>query len=237
MDPIQAKFFHSGFDIEYQGQSLNLQGLFSEQGITKIFLSAGLSDFWKNAIGQPVNVSLPPLKLSGVLLQQHVEHGSFFEIRFRGLDENQKAFLRQRMTAEGISPGWQRKFPRINVNGIQDPDFPVPNLCMVRFASQDFFVNVLNFTLGGLRIETLGDHLGEVRVGAMLSFDLLTTTGSIMANLSAEVRNLTAHEHEDKTITRSFGLRFVNMDPANEKKYREMIRDYCLLLQKRLSGP
>ena len=108
---------------------------------------------------------------------------------------------------------------------------------MVRFVGQEIFVNVLNFTLGGIRIETIGDHLGEIRVGAVLSFDLLTSTGEIMANLTAEVRNIAAHEsNEDgsRRVSRSFGLRFTNMDPVNERKYRTLIRDYCLVLQKRL---
>lgn len=235
MDPIKAKFFQSNFDLEHGKNKINLRGLLSEQGITKIFLTGAVPDFWKPMIGQPVTVRLDSLTISGVLIQQFVEHGSYYEVRFRGLDENQKAFLRQRTTAEGISPGWQREFPRIPLGGLADPELPVPNLCMVRFAGQEFFVNVLNFTIGGIRIETIGNSLSQVRVGAILHFDLLTSTGEIMGNLSGEVRNLSEHEHADKSITRSFGIRFVNMDPVNERKYKELIKEYCLILQKRLS--
>jgi hypothetical protein len=110
---------------------------------------------------------------------------------------------------------------------------------MVRFVGQEHFVNVMNFTLGGLRIETMGDTLAELRVGAHLSFDLITTNGEVFANLSAEVRNIAVHERENpdgtKSSTRSFGLRFKEMDPVNDRKYRNLIREYCLILQKRFS--
>ncbi|MGZ3706983.1 MAG: PilZ domain-containing protein [Bdellovibrionota bacterium] len=239
MDPIQPKFFQTAFDIECDGATLNLRGLVSPAGITKIYLTSGLPDFWKLRIGNDVNVRLGTAEIPGVLLQQYVEHGTFYEIKFRELSLPVLGYLEQRMKAEGVSPGWQRKYPRIPVKGFEDPELPVPNLCMVRFVGQEIFVNVMNFTLGGLRIETLGDSLGELRVGAVLHFDLITSTGDILANLSGEVRNIAVHDHrtpEGSSLTRSFGMRFVDMDPVNERKYRTLIRDYCMILQKRLTS-
>lgn len=238
MDPILTKFYQASFDIVSGGETLSLKGLVSEQGITKVFIPSSLPDFWKSKIGQAVEIKLDGLTLPAVLLQQFVEHGAFFEFRFRGLEEPHRNYIRQRITVEGISPGWHRKFPRIPVGKGNDPDLPVPSLCMVRFVGQEIFVNVMNFTLGGLRIETLGDNLVEVRVGSVLHFDLVASNGAVMANLSAEVRNMAVHELEksgDKHLTRSFGLRFVEMDPSNERKYRDLIRDYCLVMQKRFT--
>lgn len=238
MDPIQPKFFQSAFDIEYQGATLTLRGLVSPSGVTKIFLTSGLPESWKGAIGETVTVKLEKIEIKGVLLQQYVEHGTFYEIKFRDLADPILSYLEQRLLNEGINPGWQRKYPRIPVKGYEDPELPVPNLCMVRFVGQEIFVNVMNFTLGGLRIETLGDALGEIRVGSQLHFDLITSTGDIMANLTAEVRNIAVHDHQTVAgvaLTRSFGLRFLDMDPVNEKKYRSLIRDYCMILQKRLT--
>jgi hypothetical protein len=240
MDPIQAKFYESNFEITYLGNSFAMRGLVSESGITKVYLSAGLPETWRERVGNPLKVKLDMFEIGAVLLQQQVSHGTFYEVRFQNLPEPARQYIRQRILAEGISPGWKRDFPRIPVSRVVDPELPVPNLCMVRFVGQEIFVNVLNFTLGGIRIETLGDHLAELRVGSMLSFDLLTSNGEIMANLNAEVRNIATHEgHADKTqqTTRSFGLRFQGMDPVNERKYRGLIRDYCTVLNKRLGGP
>lgn len=238
MDPIQAKFYESNFEISYLGNTFPMRGLVSESGITKVFLSAGLPESWRERVGNPLVTKLGDFEISSVLLQQQVTHGVFFELRFQNLPDAAREFIRQRIAAEGIAPGWKRDFPRIPVDRVVDPELPVPNLCMVRFVGQEIFVTVLNFTLGGIRIETLGDNLAELRVGAILNFDLLTSNGEIMANLAAEVRNIATHEGSADgklKTTRSFGLRFQGMDPTNEKKYRALIRDYCTVLSKRLN--
>lgn len=234
MDPVKAKFFQAKFEIESHGSTLELRGLVSDSGITKIFAGTSLPDFWRNIIGKAVTVKLDTLVLPGILIQQFTDQGSFLEIRFRGVDQNMKNFLRARMATEGIAPGWQREFPRIAIGSPHDPDLPVPNLCMVRFEGEEIFANVLNFTVGGLRIETTATNLGALRVGAVIQFDLLTSNGEILANLSAEIRNFSDHEHTGQSATRSFGLRFVNWNSENQRKYRQLIKDYCLLLQKKL---
>jgi hypothetical protein len=236
MDPIKAKFFQSTMLVEHQGNTIEMRGLISETGVTKIFMGTGLTDYWKAVVGQKVNVILGPISLQGYLYQQFVEHGTFYEIKFKDLEEPMRDYLRQRIQSEGVNPGWQRQFPRIPVKGLDDPELKVPNLCMVRFVGQEIFANVVNFTLGGIRIETLGDSLNELRVGAVLHFDLVTSNGEVLSNMGAEVRNIAVHDQEKDNgarLTRSFGLRFVDMNPVNERKYRELIRNFCVVLQKR----
>jgi hypothetical protein len=76
-------------------------------------------------------------------------------------------------------------------------------------------------------------------VNSTIHFDLITSTSEILANLSAEVRNIAVHDHKtpegESTLTRSFGLKLIDMDPVNDRKYRALIRDYCMILQKRLT--
>ncbi len=239
MDPIQPKFFQTSLEIEHHSRMLSLRGLVSQSGVTKIYLDGDLPPYWKGVIGEEILVHLDKVQIEGVLLPQYVEAGVFYEIKFRSLDEPIRLYLEQRLQAQGISPGWQRKYPRIPVKGIQDPDLPVPNLCVVRFIGQEIFVNVMNFTLGGIRIETLGDNLGELKAGSILHFDLIISTGGMLSSLSAEIRNIAVHDsntRHGKTLTRSFGLKFLEMGAVNEQKYRALIRNYCEILQKRLLG-
>ncbi|RZA07203.1 MAG: hypothetical protein EOP11_08380, partial [Proteobacteria bacterium] len=132
MDPIQPKFYEAAFDITYQGNSFSMRGLISESGITKIYLSAGLPDAWRERVGNPLKVKLDTFEIGAVLLQQQVSNGTFFEVRFQELSEGARQYIRQRIAAEGVSPGWKRDFPRIPVTRVVDPELPVPNLCMVR---------------------------------------------------------------------------------------------------------
>jgi hypothetical protein len=234
MDPIKAKFYQAGFEIESGGESLSLKGLVSEQGITKIAISK-LPPFWEGKIGQAVTVRIDRVSFKAAFLKQFVEHGSFYELRFLELQEPHRNYVRQRIAAEGISPGWQREFPRIPV-GSPDPGLPAPSLCLVRFHGKEVFVNVVNFTLGGLRIESAGDDLAELRVGSVIHFDLATSAGVVMPGMSGEVRNLAEQPGKEGGKARTFGLKLVNLDAANAQKYKALIKDYCLAVQKRLTG-
>jgi hypothetical protein len=234
MDPVKAKFYQANFEIESGGHSLSLKGLVSESGVTKIF-QANMPAFWDNQVGRTITLRLDRMVIEAVWLKQFVEHGSFYELRFRGLEEAHRNYIRQRIASEGISPGWQRQFPRIPVNDGQDPSLPVPSLCMVHFLGKEVFVNVVNFTLGGLRIETIDDELKELRVGSVVQFDLGTSSGGVMPNLTGEIRNVAEQERTEEggtKKTRAFGLRIINWDPVNERKYKELIKDYCLAMQK-----
>lgn len=234
MDPVKAKFYQASFEIETGGQTLALKGLVSEHGVTKIYL-ANVPEFWETQVGRGVTLALDQMRISAVLLRQYVEHGSFFELRFKDLQEAHRNYIRQRVAGEGISPGWERQFPRISVNASVDPNLPVPSICMVHFLGKEVFVNVVNFTLGGLRFETTGDELKELRVGSTVQFDLGTSTGGVMPNLTGEIRNVAEQEQHAEGKTRAFGLRIINWDPVNERKYRELIKDYCLAMQKNFS--
>lgn len=230
MDPVKAKFYQASFEIEIGGESIALKGLVSERGITKIF-HPHMPSFWQEQAGRTVNLTLDNMRISAVFLRQFVEHGSFYELRFHGLQEAHRNYIRQRVAGEGISPGWQRQFPRIPVNNALDPNLPVPSICMVHFLGKEVFVNVINFTLGGLRIETIHDELRELRVGALIQFDLGTSAGAVLPGLNGEIRNV-AEEERDGRKVRAFGLRIVDWNPVNERKYKELIKDYCLAMQK-----
>jgi hypothetical protein len=240
MDLQQPKFFQSAFEIEnLDGNRLKMRGLFSRAGITKIFLSMGLPDDWQFTLGKVVVVHLEKVNTKGVLVQQHVEHGSFYEVKFHDLAPPFLTYLEERLKADGGPPGWQRKFPRIPVKGYEDPELPVPNLCLVRAVGEEIFVNVMNFTIGGIRIETQGDSLGDIRVGSLLHFDMFTSSDETLESVSAEVRNIAIHERQFNSganRTRSFGMRLLEMNPANDQKYRSLIRDYCTVLQKRFEA-
>jgi hypothetical protein len=235
-DPANPKFFQANVEMECNGARCEARGMISERGVTRIYLSNGPPKEFR--FDMPINVKVDFLNCQGILMKQIVEHGIFYEVQFLNLKEAQLDYIRQRVESDGINPGWQRKFPRISVVGMNETDLPVPNLCMVRFVGQEVFVNVMNFTLGGLRIETMGDALGELRVGARIQFDLMTTMGDVLRNMPGEVRNISFNEQntkEGKVITRSFGIKLLDVDPVNEKRYKGMIKDYCLALQKKLN--
>lgn len=235
-DPIGPKFFQAIVEMSYGGATVESKGMVSERGVTRMHIPEGLPKEFK--LEHPVEVKVDFLICKGLIMKQTIEYGVFYEVQFLDLQDSQRSYIKQRIENDGVNPGWQRKFPRIPVAGLNEADLPLPNLCMVRFVGQEVFVNVMNFTLGGIRIETMGDSLAELRVGARIQFDLMTTTGEVLRNMSGEVRNISLNENalkQGKTVTRSFGLKLVDLDQNNERRYRHLIRDYCLAIQKRLN--
>ena len=238
MDPVKAKFYLASFELRCEKNSLVLRGLVSPTGITKVHFPTRVDSIWEALIGSKVEVILDGFLAVGYLVRQSVEHGSFHEIRFKDPPDDLKNYILQKTISEGVDPGWQRKFPRIPIMDGDENDLPIPNLCVVRFIGQEIFVNVMNFTLGGIRIRTLTNVLSELRVGSMVHFDLIASNGTVMPNICGEVKNIALHQSEEvgnNTITRSFGLEFKDLDPVNERRYKALIKEYCLVLQKKLS--
>jgi len=236
MDPIQAKFYLASFELKHEEHSIALRGLISPTGITKVHFPTKVDPIWTALVGSKVEVVVDGYTIAGFLVKQSVEHGNFHEIRFRDISPGAANYLLQKIIAEGVDPGWRRKFPRIPIVEGEESDLPIPNLCVVRFIGQEIIVNVMNFTLGGIRIRTLTNVLSELRVGSVVHFDLIATNGAVMPNLCGEVKNIAIHQSEEvgsTNITRSFGLEFKDLDPVNERRYKDLIKEYCLVLQKK----
>lgn len=234
-DPVGAKFFQANVELENKGVKIEARGLVSERGVTRLFFTKELPPEFQGG-QQPVKVKIDFLNCRGVLLKQIVASGTYYEVEFVALKDAERDYLRQRLAHEGISPGWQRQFPRIPVGGMGESDLPVPHLAVVHFVGQEIFVSVRNFTVGGIRVETMGDDLGELRVGSRIILDLMNTTGELLNGITAEVKNISVDDRktpEGRKFTRSFGLKLVDLDPVRERRYREWIRDYCLTLKKK----
>jgi hypothetical protein len=119
-----------------------------------------------------------------------------------------------------------------------DADLPLPSLCTLRFASQEVYVEVINFTLGGLGIKSMGSQLAEARVGTQLQLELITTRGDTISNVWAQIMNISVHDRTGKlgdTTLRYLGLKITEMGPEGKRTYKELIRDYCLAVQKKKS--
>lgn len=230
-----AKFFQSDFEIEFADLKADLRGLVSETGITKIAIPKNSEKVLELALGAQVNVYIGVLYLQGIFLQQTIENSTYYEVRFVNMKDPQRDYLKQRIEVSGRFPGWQRRYPRIPVQE-DESDLPVANLCHIRHGGQEIFVNVINFTLGGIRVETFGDNLSELKVKTEINFDLLTNTGNVINNFTGEIRNISQHERlgkDGKIITRSFGIKLLSLHPENEKKYRALIREHCQGLMKK----
>ncbi len=231
------KFFPADFILHFQGKEIPLRGLLSELGITRVTAVESNPPDWKDSFGKEYDIQLGSLTVKGLLVQHFDTGGACVLVRFPNLTEEDRNKIRRLVEAKGVFPGWQRKLPRISVEDT-DSELPLPSLCTVRFAGQEVFVEVMNFTLGGLGIKSMGSQLAPARVGMQLQFDLITNRGEIIANSTAEIMNVSVHDLpgvEGKgasSAIRYLGLKIREMSLDGKTAYKNLIRDYCLAVQK-----
>ncbi len=232
----KAKFFQSDFRIEYEKNVFEVNGLFSEYGITKLHVISRPPPFIDIVFGHSALIRLGDLTFNGLLIKQFTELGSNYEVRFVELSAEQKNALRERVEREGMHPGWVRKYPRISVKEALALGLPALNFCVMRFLGTENFSSVLNFTLEGIRVEVTEGEMTEAKVGTIVHFDLMTNAGETIAGLAGEIRNISVHEYEEGAklkVHKSLGIKLVSVSATQKQKYGDLIRDYCQAVLKR----
>lgn len=227
----KAKFLDASFQLEHAGKTFGLRGLISLKGATKVRVDADSTADIDHAFGHVADIHLGRLTLKGSLTKHFSADGAAYEVRFRDMDEEKTNFLQQMIEMEGVKPGWMRRYPRIPVRAAEKADLPVVTLCMIRFMGSEVISPVLNFSLGGLRIELGGEEsLPEIQVGSVIHFDMMTSSGDVFSEFMGEVRNVSVSEtvySGSKEISRTIGVSFLGMKPDLKKKYHGLIRDFC----------
>lgn len=235
----KAKFFQSDFQIAFESNVFEVNGLFSEYGVTKLHVLSRPPPYLDIVFGHQAVIRLGSMTFSGILIKHFTEMGSNFEVRFLGLNDSQKKFLKDRVEAEGVHPGWNRKYPRISVKEALAVGLPALSFCVMRFLGTESYSSVLNFTLDGIRVEITEGEMTDAKVGAVVHFDLMTNAGDTIAGMSGEIRNISMHEYEDsgkKLVHKSLGIKLTGLSGAQKNKYSDLIRDYCQAVLKRGEG-
>jgi PilZ domain len=238
----KARFLSVAFELELDGLVFGMRGLISTLGATQIRVDADVADGVGLALGRLATIRIGSVSVKGVLTRLFTREGVTYEVRFRNVEGEQLEFLEKLIAAEGVQPGWIRRYPRIPVKQAEAADLPVFTLCMLRFGQEEVVAPVLNFSLGGLRFEIAGDDsLRGLQVGSTVQFDLMDNTGSMLPGFSGEVRNLAVTEAvqgDAKEVVRTVGISFIAMNPGMRKKYLGLIREFCdILVRRRQESP
>jgi hypothetical protein len=236
----KAKFLSTTFQLKHGEMSFELKGLASEVGITKIHVVSRPPPHVEEVLEKPAVVQLGSLSLKAVLVKNFAEGGSIYEVRFAGMHDTQKAFLRNLLATQGVHPGWVRKHPRIPVKESETTGLPTVNACVLRFMGQEHFLPVINFSIGGVRVQLdQSEAWKEARVGMTLHFDLLTNDGEVLPRFSGEIRNISMlepAESGDIHPVKTLGIGFSSMDGKLRNKFYEVIRHFCREAMKLMRG-
>lgn len=215
---------------------MEVEAYVSEGGATRLFMEEQIPFFLTEALGQPVEAVVLGMEIPAVLVLEGLKNGTFFGLKFLEMDAETKSFLASEIGGRGEVPPWVRRSPRIPVSP-NEVDYPVPNLGVIRTLGKEHFVNVVNFSPEGVRFETYGDSLSHLKVGSQIGFDLVSNRGEVLSGFHGVIQNLFSSlgegELAEKGTRRAFGVKFSDVPEATESRYRDLIRDYCLVFKKK----
>lgn len=230
------KFLRTKLKITYDGLAMDIDGFVSDSGATRLFMEGSIPFYLVDALGKEISVRICGVECKAILVLETLRNGAFYGIKFISIPDHDRDHLKNEIESKGEIPAWNRKYPRIQVDEAQS-DLPVPNLGLVfGDRGREDFVNVVNFSIEGIRFETYGDLLVNFRVGHQFNFDLMTNRGELLKGFRGEVLNLFESGKVSAPgvpVRRAIGVKFVSVLPESEKKYIELIRDYCLAFKKK----
>ncbi len=217
--------------IKHISHDLEVDALVSEHGAKRIYHESNLPAVLLPLISGEVEVEYKEQLTKGHFIKETTFDGIFYNLKFTGENEELKATIRADVKSTGVDSPWQRKYARIAIQ--HDNNLTVPFMAVYKHGGSSVFLQVKNFTLGGLLLDYSGDELEALSIGSQLKFDLLTNNGDSISDIEVMVmhvsQDLKCMEFEETSY--QFGVKIIEMSSVSEKKYRDLIRDYCLGLQ------
>jgi hypothetical protein len=207
------------------GKEFRVQALVSVYGAKYVFDDEDLPDEARSSLGLDVQAAYKGIPVRCRFLREVNGAGAIYSLRFLNPTS---LFLRQverDVETTGLPSPWMRGLPRLNTTS---KHLPVPVLAVVQTLSNTYYMNVRNFTLGGLMLEYSGSDAGHLVVGSRFMFDLVTNGGDKLPDIQAQVTHLTEEKLDGQAGSRyQFGLKLLPLGAIAEMRYRNLIKAHC----------
>jgi hypothetical protein len=208
------------------GQEVKVQALISTYGAKYVFDDDDLPDEARASLGLEVQGSYKGIPVRCRFVRETNPAGTIYSLRFLNPSSLLVRQIEKDVSTAGLPSPWMRGLPRLATSA---KHLPVPVLSIVSLGSTTFYMNVRNFTVGGLLLEYSGNDLDTLKIGTRLEFDLVTNGGDKLPDIQGVVTHISSEPTDllADTGRYQFGLRFVGMSAATENRYRGMIREHC----------
>ncbi len=226
METMPRKVFTSQkISVYLAGKEFRVQALVSSHGAKYLFDESSLPDEAKACLGLDVQASYKGVPVRCRFVREVNGTGTIYSLRFMNPSGLLLRQINRDVEATGLPSPWMRGLPRL---GTQSKHLPVPVLAIVQIGAATYYMNVKNFTLGGLMLEYSGNDVAHLTVGSQLMFDLVTNNGDKLPDMSATINHLTEEKLEGEMGGRyQFGLKILPMSAVAELRYRTLIRSHC----------
>lgn len=217
------------------GKEIRVQALVSPYGAKYVMEDVEVPDSIRPHLGGEIQVIYKNVPTKAVLVRETTAGGLVYNARFVNPSGVLVKLIERDVAESGLPSPWIRSLPRLSADV---KHLPVPALAVVHSGGDTYFLNVKNFTLGGLLLEFLGGGLSQVRLGHKFEFDLVTNFGDKIPDLAGVVTHVTvemaaAQEEQRRSF---FGVKFLPMPLLSESKYRTLIREHVQGLKEGSQG-
>ena len=230
-------FFPTKIKISSGDKSIFLHAMVSPYGAARVIRADTVTSDILFFLGKEVDVQIKAnLTVKGGFMLEKTKDGSFFNIFFTKITEEEREILRKDVETKGESVSWARKYPRINVASKVE-GAPEPFLSIVNSEAGVLLMTVRDYTLAGVSLQYDGDHLPDFQVGDLLFFDILTTESDNIRAIQGIVLRLTEKKLDKKGIAKSLfiGVEIVKMSKNTDILYKDLIKKYCVALKQEMS--
>ena len=226
----EKQYARSEITYTLNGTTKNtIESLVSEQGIWKLFPH---TEAQQNLVGTCIDVEVFSQRLRGRLVREEGDEGAHFNLKFVGLNQEDREKLKSKIQYHGFSSPWKRKYPRLSTN-VNDPAIPIPTIAILKRFGGFTHAHVVNFTLDGVLIEflTSGLSLSE-KIGHHVEFDLQTNDDRYIFNLAGVIVRIYDEHLKKNGAIRGIAIKLAPMSAKNDFIYRDLIRAHCQALKK-----
>ncbi|MGZ3649842.1 MAG: PilZ domain-containing protein [Bdellovibrionota bacterium] len=227
-------FTSQKISIFLAGTEVRVQALVSTYGAKYVFDEEDLPEEARAAMGLEVQASYKGIPVRCRFVRETNPAGTIFSLRFLGPSSLLVRQIEKDVATAGLPSPWMRGLPRLATSA---KHLPVPVLAVVNVASATFYMNVKNFTVGGLLLEYSGADMEALQIGTRLEFDLVTNGGDKLPDIVAVITHVSSEPNDQNADSAryQFGLKFLEMTGATEMRYRGMIREHCVGLREELA--
>lgn len=224
-------FVSQKITLVVSGKETQAQALVSSYGAKYVFEESELPASLREAQNSEIELIYKNIPARCRVVRETTGAGTVYSFRFVNPSNLLLKQIERDVRDSGIPSPWLRSLPRLNASA---KHLPVPALAILEYGKDTLFLNVKNFTLGGLLLEYVGPAMAAVQFGTRFNFDLVTNSGDKISDLSGLVTHVAMETNDlvDGEMSRmQFGLRFLPMGALAENQYRALIKDHCIRLK------
>lgn len=218
--------------IKIPEHEFEVDALVSEHGAKRVFHNSNLPASLAPFLSKEIEVFYRDRPVTGQFIKEITFDGVFYNIKFVNINPLLRDLLRYDVKNHGIGSPWQRKFARIPTQ--DNAEIPMPFMTVLEHMGQSHFLQVKNFTLGGLLLESTGGELTSLTIGTKIIFDILANNGEKISDVTGMVMHISHDLKSTDGVVPNYqmGIKITHMNINSDNQYRDLIREYCVTTQK-----